>query len=51
MRQVPGPGADVEDARRGVDEGETGFESVGVHVRGGDCGGVADGLGGVGVGG
>ncbi len=33
-----------------MQEGEEGLGSAGVHVRGGDCGGVTDGLGGVGVG-
>ena len=32
-----------------MEVGEEGFEGVGVHVWGGYCGGVADGLGRVGV--
>ncbi len=34
-----------------MQEGEEGLGGAGVHVRGGYCGGVTDGLGGVGVGG
>lgn len=49
--EVAGAGADVEDAGGGVEEGEERFTGGGVHVGGGDCGAVADGLGGVFVGG
>lgn len=44
VRQVAGAGADVENAGGGVEVGEEGFSGGGVHVRGGDCGAVADGL-------
>lgn len=43
--QVAGAGADVEDAGVGAEVGEEGFRGRGVHVRGGDCGAEADGLG------
>lgn len=56
VRQVAGAGTDVQypwsgAVGRGRDEGEEGAGGGGVHVRSGDCGAVADGLGVVGVGG
>lgn len=50
VRQVAGAGADVEDARGRVEEGQERLGGGGVHVRGGDGGGEADGLRGVLVG-
>lgn len=51
MRQVTRSRADVEDFTAGIEEREERFCGVGVHVRGGDCGAVPDGLRGVLVGG
>lgn len=50
MRQVPRSRPDIEDARggvlvRGEEEREEVLDGGGVHVRGGDGGGVTDGLG------